>query len=348
MARQLFVPNVKCMLGLLVLLLGLLLGGCVSGGKSVDTDEVFLEWPGPPQAPMVRWLNDVHDARDAGISPGFWRRFGELVFGKRQQNIVKPYGIHVDVRGRLSVADPGASVVHLLDLASGRYSVVFETEDGRLKSPIGMTSDDQGTLYLTDSAAGIVYRYDNDEEEFVAFFSENLQRPTGIVFNKNNWLFYVSDTMAHQIVAFGLDGRERFRFGGRGTDKGKLNFPTDLTIDQDGNVVVTDSLNARIQTFSADGRPLQLFGARGYAAGYFDKPKGVALDSDGHIYVCDAIKDAVQVYDRDGRFLFQFGTRGQDSGQFWLPSGIHIAGDDKIYVADSYNQRIQIFQYLKN
>jgi DNA-binding beta-propeller fold protein YncE len=333
---------------LLILPVVLFVAGCASSRPAVsDEDAAVLEWPGPPQAPVIRWLDEIHDAHQAGIKPGFWNRIGQLVFGKRRERIVKPYGVHFSAAGQLYVTDPGIAGVHLFDIGSGRYTVISGAGEESLASPIGITGDDESLAYFTDSTAAVVYRYDPRRGEITPLIATGLQRPTGVVFNKNNWLLYVSDTAAHQVVVFGLDGQEKFRFGGRGTEAGRFNFPTDLFIDNEGRLVVTDSMNARVQIFTPDGRPLNSFGRRGYAAGYLDKPKGVAVDSDGHIYVCDTMKDAVQVYDADGRYLFQFGTRGQGAGQFWMPAGIHIDPKDKIYVADSYNKRIQVFQYMK-
>jgi DNA-binding beta-propeller fold protein YncE len=156
----------------------------------------------------------------------------------------------------------------------------------------------------------------------------------------------VSETAAHQVLLFDLNGRERFRIGHNGSKAGQFNFPTDLFIDKTGKLYVTDALNARIQVFSADNKFVRAFGEEGDGEGEFSKPKGVAVDSDGNIYVCDSLRDSVQIFDSTGRLLMEFGGRGQSAGTFWMPSGIYI-DRDVIYVADTYNHRVQVFRYLR-
>ncbi|PLX84874.1 MAG: 6-bladed beta-propeller [Desulfuromonas sp.] len=333
--------------GLIALLVLLVLSGCAA--KTPLTDEVknALVWHDNNDQPMIRWEGEIQTPQDAGLKPRFWNRVGAFLFGDRRERILRPYGIHVDSAGRVFIADPGSTSLHLIDIDDRRYRVERGEGDATLLSPVGVTSDGAGSIYLTDSVRGRIYRYRLSEGRLVRFNLDPLARPTGIAFHPENWQIYITDTGAHQVAVFGLDGYERFRFSGRGAGEGELNFPTDLWIDRLGRIFVTDAINARIQMFAADGRYLTTFGARGHASGYFDKPKGVATDSDGHIYVCDSLKDAVQVYDADGRYLFAFGEQGQGPAQFWMPAGLYIDNDDRIYVADAYNHRIQIFQYLK-
>lgn len=329
-----------------LLLLTLFIGGC-SAKRVSSTDEIeSLEWSGPYDSLLIRWVGEIGDYRDTGLKLGVFKRLGTFLFGERTERIVKPYGIHAIGSQQLLVSDPGLSAVHLMDIAGGDYRVITGGDADLLTLPVGVTSDGQENAYITDSAAGRIYAYDLKKKFLKQFNVDPVARPTGIAFSANNWLIYVSDTTAHQIIAFGVDGQERFRFSGRGSGPGELNYPTDLWVDNSGRVIVTDSLNARLVIFSAGGEFLEEVGTRGHAAGYMDKPKGVAVDSDGHYYVCDALKDAVQVYDRDGHYLFKFGDQGQGQGQFWMPAGIFIDENDKIYVADAYNHRVQVFQYL--
>ena len=233
----------------------------------------------------------------------------------------------------------------MYDIDNGEVRVLDRHQREFFVSPLGITGDGNGTLFLTDSALGQVFRYDFSKKQLGYFTGKALERPTGIAFNADNWQIYVADTLTHQIVVFGLDGEERFRIGKRGSAPGEFNFPTDLWVDAEGRLLVTDSLNARVQIFSPSGEYLSLLGVRGHAAGYLDKPKGVATDSSGRIYICDALKDSVQVFAPDGTFLLRLGERGQAAGQFWMPAGLFIK-DDLIYVADSYNQRIQVFEIV--
>jgi DNA-binding beta-propeller fold protein YncE len=334
----------------LVLLLAIptLFSGCaaVNSSTQLATREIF--WPPAPFEPRIQWVRGIHNQQDAGIGKSFWKRVKEFVVGEEKDGISKPYGVYVDAQGRIFVADAGRGVVHEFNLQEKEYSLIGHENKRVFQAPIALTGDNAGNLYITDSAAGIVFRYSILEKSLTPFITHKLVRPTGIAFYGTKHLLYISDSASHQVVVFDLQGRERFRIGGRGDSPGYFNFPTDLFMDSGGELYVTDALNARIQVFSAAGEFLRMFGTAGDSAGYFAKPKGVAVDSEGHVYVTDSIQDTVQIFDKTGVLMLDFGESGNGAGQFWMPSGIFIDSSDTIYVADSYNQRIQIFRYLKS
>jgi DNA-binding beta-propeller fold protein YncE len=325
----------------------LFLGACATTPSlRGHTPGVHLQWPPPPDPAKVVWVREVSDFKDTGITKGLWSRVLELVGGVRESGIIKPYGLYIDEQDRLYVVDSGRATVHIMDTREGRFTMLGE-DTGVFLTPIGITGDGNGNVYITDSSAGVIYRYNYREKLLHPFGTLNLGRPTGIAFNRSNRLLYVSDTTSHQVVVFDLKGTERLRIGERGEKAGQFNFPTDLFIDGKGRLHVTDALNFRVQMFSADGAFLKMFGQAGDTAGNFAKPKGVALDSEGHVYVCDALLDAVQVFNDAGALLLEFGGHGRDPGMFWMPSGLYIDKDDYIFVADTFNSRIQVFRYIR-
>lgn len=330
-----------------LLILVLFLSGCAgSAPQRKGGDYRELQWPPLPVPPRITWVKEIRDFHDVGINKGFWQRAAELLTGEADPRIGKPYGVYVDAKERMFIADVGLAVVHVMDQEKKKYSVIGGG-DPQLRTPIAVTGDDQDNIYITDAGAGTIYRYAMSGGKLHPFNATGLERPTGIVFNPNNRLLYVSDTASHQVVVFDLTGSERYRIGGRGTAPGQFNYPTDLFVDAAGTLYVTDALNSRIQLFSASGTHLRQFGRAGDTSGNFARPKGVAVDSDGHIYVCDALFDAVQIFNQKGQVLLDFGTHGSNPGQFWMPAGIFIGKGDLIYVADSYNRRVQVFKYLK-
>lgn len=309
--------------------------------------ELPREWPLESDGARVVWVRTIADFKEFGQGRGFWRRALELLGGaEEQRSIVRPYGVVHDASGRLYLADPGAGVVHCLDLKLGSYSVIGAGTSSPLRSPIGLASDHLGKLYISDSVTGMVYRYDSVDGSLRPFLAKKLTRPTGMAFNPVNRMLYIVDTVESQVVAVGLDGIERDRLGASGADGGDFNHPTDIAVDGIGQLLVTDSLNFRITVLTPEGEILHHFGAVGDAEGQFSRPKGIAVDSAGHVYVCDALRDAVLVFDAAGKPLLTFGRAGSDNGQFWMPSGLYIDRSDHIYVADTFNKRIQIFKYL--
>ena len=334
-------------MGVRCLLAALLLALCSACAGPTARPEVQLQWPAAPEPAKVTFVNQIRDFTDAGIKVGFWSRVLELMAGETERRIGRPYGVYLDPHGRLLIVDTVFRVVHVMDPAAGSYTTIGQTgETSVFKSPIGITGDDSGNLYITDSAAGMVYRYSFLENTLIPFI-QTLQRPTGIAFSRRKRLLYVADTIGDRVAVFDLNGNARFSIGSTGSASGLLNHPTDIFVDDAGSLYITDPLNYRVQVFGSDGRFLRAFGTPGDAGGEFLKPKGIAVDSSGNIYVADALSDTVKVYDKSGVFRYSFGSNGDGAGMFWLPSGVYIDRDDKIYVGDTYNRRVQVFQRVK-
>jgi DNA-binding beta-propeller fold protein YncE len=306
-----------------------------------------LAWPRQMNGgPKIVWVRSIAEYQDVGIDKGFWKRALEFFTGAAEGHLVRPYGVLFDGNERLFIADPGRGVVHCMDIRGGRYTVIGDKKGSPLRTPIGLAEDEADHLYITDSTTGAVYLFDIKEGSLKPFLANRLRRPTGIAYNEANKLLYIVDTIAGQVVAVDTEGRERSRFGTFGEGKGEFNHPTDIAVDDLGQLYVTDSLNYKIKMFTPEGALVTQFGAAGDAAGDMFKPKGIAVDSARHIYLCDAMLDAVQVFDDSGRFLLSFGVPGTGNGQFWMPSGLFIDHHNYIFVADTYNRRIQVFRYL--
>lgn len=327
-----------------ILLCGALTGCASDTVSSRNPAAELLRWPAAPAESRIEWQREIALPKDLDIGKGFWKWLADLVTGDDDLSIVRPYGVFVFGK-RLYVADPGASVIHLYDTEAGRHYRLKGTGQHPLQTPIGITGDSTGAIYITDSSSGVIFVHRETMENLTPLVTTGLKRPTGIVCDRSTNRLFVSDTIQNQIVVFDLSGRELFRFGSRGGNPGEFNSPTDLCLDRDGQLWVTDSMNFRVQAFSRDGTALTTFGRAGDSIGNFSKPKGIATDRDGHIYSADALLDTVQIFSSQGQLLLTFGQRGTRPGEFWMPSGLFIDADDTIYVADTYNKRIQVFQY---
>jgi len=317
--------------------------GAPAVGKVQQTAQppATLSWPDPPAPARIQFVRVLTPATGGG-RPSRLRRFFDFITGGTSitAELVQPYGIAADERGRVFVADTFAETIHVFDTRSDRYSSI--SLEGQ--APIGVaTVGDR--LFVTDSVGGRVTCLDQEGRRLWTIGPEQgLQRPTGIAADGSR--LYVVDTLAHQVVRIGLTGQVTGRFGSHGSDAGQFNYPTNIARGTGDRLLVTDSMNFRVQAFSLQGEYLGGFGQLGDGSGDFNRPKGIALDSDGHVYVVEGLADVVQIFDERGRFLLAFGESGAREGQFWLPTGIAIR-DDVIYVADAANRRVQGFRYLK-
>ena len=324
-----------------------LLAACSHRPPATDPTAPRPTWPAAPDPARIRYVQTIRTPEDLGIRRGPLRRFFErLVHGRRVRGMARPYGVAVAPNGTIAVADPDARSVHLFDVEQSRYWRVIEGGDEPLVSPVGIAADGQGRFYVSDSVRGVVLRFDPRGDWIDTLGAEgDLQRPTGLAFDKVRNVLWVVDTAGHRIVGFDADGNEVARFGGRGTDPGQFNFPVAVAVDGAGRLFVSDSMNFRVQVLEPDGRFVRAFGGPGTGPGDFDKAKGIALDSAGHIYVVEGLHDVIHVYDGEGSLLTVIGGSGVGDGEFALPAGIHIE-NDRILIADSANHRLQVLRYL--
>lgn len=331
----------------MILTIGLLLTGCA---QKIDTgpagefwsvsDDQQRVWPEPPSAPRIRHLRSIDSAEDLGFRVPAMEKLFELVVGKGDISLTRPYGIAV--KGRLlAIADPGAGVVHLLDL-KGQYhkrlSLVGETS---LMSPVGVAIGGE-YLFVSDSALNKVFIL--DLQGALVRELDGLERPTGLAFDPETQRLYVAETLAHRIGVFNLDGTRLFDIEHPDTGKKTFNAPTHIAF-RNNVLLVNDTMNFRVVTLDGDGKPLHAFGTHGTGSGHFSQLKGVAIDSRGNIYVADAIFNRVQIFDPQGKFLLAFGSPGHGKGDMWLPGAIYIV-EDRIFVADSHNMRVQVYEYV--
>ncbi len=313
-----------------------------------DRPSSTIVWPLPPEQPRIAFMRNIAEPNDLGIKKSFFRKVFEFIVGKEAEpHLIRPYGVFSDGKGKLYVADTGLQAVHIFDFDKKIYTQIFKLPGGRLLSPIGVTSDPSGKIYVSDSVINRVFVYSSKGEfSYVIGKEGDLQRAAGIAVNPKNDQIYVVDTAGHKVVAYDQTGNKIAEIGHRGGENGEFNFPTHISIDNDGKLYITDSMNFRVQVFEADGRFISKFGKLGNRLGTFSKPKGIGVDREGHIYVVDGIYDTVQIFDMEGKLLLNFGKSGTGDGNFWLPAGIYIDGKDHIYIADTYNNRVSEFRYL--
>jgi DNA-binding beta-propeller fold protein YncE len=325
---------------------------CAKSKAAIDyTLSEGIVWPGEPEKPRIKYLWSLHSVSGGG-DVGRLLRFmaGEPAPDgadpRESLGLVRPHSVFVDDGNRMYITDMGAMRVSVIDLNTmDSFNIDRIVGDIMFASPIGVVADPGGMIYVTDANLALVLVFDSGGS-FVRKFEGQFKRPTGIAINPVEGLIYISDTWAHTIYIYGLDGKKKGSFGQRGEGPGELNYPTHIAVDRDGYVYVSDTLNFKVQIFTGWGEPVNSFGLVGDSFDTFDKMKGIAVDSEGHIFVADSAQDMVKIYDKEGRLLLFFGRKGHFYGRFYLPAGLFIDGGDRIFVSDSVNRRVQAFKFL--
>jgi DNA-binding beta-propeller fold protein YncE len=331
----------------LPLLLGAMVAalmGCAEVPEKKDFSN--LVWPPAPEQPRIRFLAEYRGQSDFGRDSLKTSLLGVESTGWVLQ---KPYGVTASKDGnQIYVTDTKLHTILVFDLKERLVKPMPLDARGGLRNPLEIRVDSKGRFYVTDSERNELLVYSAEGKTLMALGKkEEIGRPTGLALDEARNRIYVADTTRHRIVVYDFEGKFIGAFGERGSDPGQFNYPVNLSVDKDGNLLVVDSANFRVQLLSPEGRFISAFGRLGDAMGTFSRPKGIALDSDGNVYVADAAFNNFQIFNREGKILLFVGQLGRDPGMFWLPAGMYMDEADRLYVADSVNGRVQVFQYLK-
>ena len=190
-----------------------------------------------------------------------------------------------------------------------------------LQSPVGLTRDGAGNLYVADAGANTICKIS----------------PAGLV-----------TTLAGSAGSVGSQD-------GAASDA-RFNQPGGLAADSAGNLYVADTGNATIRKISPAGVVTTVAGSasnRGNrdglgSAAWFNSPAGIAVGASGILYVADTLNATIRGIAPDGMVSTLAGMPGVSgdadgagsAARFNHPTG--IATDNRqIYVVDTYNSTVR-------
>jgi len=204
----------------------------------------------------------------------------------------------------------------------------------------GLSVDDEGNVYVTDSGNARVQKFTSDGQFLNTWGvsgtdNGEFKKPTGIATYENN--VYVVDSEQSKIQVFDSTGKFLQSWGKFGSDQGEFFYPQGISISNDGVVYVADTKNHRIQQFTTDGEFLSSFGIFGPGDGKLRTPVDVAL-GENYVYVSDPGNSKIEKYTYEGisvrSFDYNFG------GSHVQPYGLTVDTDGNIYFTDLYKHRI--------
>jgi sugar lactone lactonase YvrE len=331
--------------------------------KAPVIDYSNIVWPNPPAIARIRYLafysaqplKDVDAPKTA--KQGWMDRLAGTVpqsdgGGKVLFQLAQPYGIAVDSKGKVYVADSKVGAIFIFNTETRDVEMIKNKVDAHFDRIIGLAMDDDDRLFVSDPGLRHVLVFDKNHKA-VDVITEAMVEPSGLAIDVQNRLLYVSDIKQDQILVYDADSFKLKRKMGTGgkehtlTTPGDFAKPSGVAVDQEGNLYVADTLNDRIEVFDADGVFIRTWGKNGDGPGYFARPKGVTIDSDGHVWVADGMQDRVQVFTAEGQLLISMGGHGLLPGQY--QGLVSIAADNKrnrIYTSEIYPGRVQEYRYV--
>jgi len=306
--------------GLLILLF--FVSGCATAPKVTQEKAGPIFYPPAPEAPRLQFLTSFSSSDDLEAAPSTFRKF---IVGEEQNTrpIVKPYGVTVH-DNKIYICDTVINCIEIMDLERRKLEYFRPKEAIQLIDPINLSFDPGGNMYIADSRRGQVVVFDKDGNSLGAIGNKSEFKPTDVAIRDNK--IYVCDLKTHSIRIFGLKDRQYLSSipAQDAKEEAKLFSPTNMALDEEGNIYVSDMGSFKVQKYSSDGRFLMGIGSQGDMAGQFSRQKGVAVDKEGRLYVVDAAFENVQIFDKAGKLLLFFGEPGGSAASLVLPAGITI------------------------
>lgn len=230
----------------------------VDGEFTSDGNIVILQQGLPGQAPFLSILN-------AAFLP------------VREISLAKVPELNGFIPSHIAIGKDGA--IYLAGLESPR--VLILSADGGfakwMKVPIGQGDDYQaliaddhgvktakirnlavdslGNLFLLSEETSKTYVFDSEGVFLFSFGTKGgsegkLSRPRALAIDEKKRCIYVVDYMRHSVLVYDFAGTFRFEFGGLGWGPGWFNYPVDIVLGPQGQVVVADFFNHRAQVFA--------------------------------------------------------------------------------------------------
>lgn len=239
-----------------------------------------------------------------------WGTFADILEGEAPGGTFnQPWGVAVAPDGTVYVADTWNHRVQKFT-ADGEFIKMWgywgqaDTEFG-LYGPRGIAVDKDGNVYITDTGNKRVVIFTPDGQAITSFGTEGFDEgefdePVGIAVSPDG-LVYIADTWNRRIQVMAPTGAGSRYSPLRSWDVNgwfgqSLENKPFLTLDRDGNVLVTDPENIRVLVFSPMGKFLRGWMVVSPVSGVVGLTSGVAVDADGHVWVTDAAEGVILRY----------------------------------------------------
>ena len=255
--------------------------------------------------------------------------------------LLYPWGIAVNNRGEVAVADAGNHRIQLFT-SDGRNLRAIGSKgsgNGEMKSPMGVTFDHHNRVIVADYANDRIQILTTTGQFIKKFGEKELKKPYGVCLTSDGNIAVCSGGEKAGVKVFTQDGVLIMQLN----DSKRTYRPYFVTYGSQ-KYFVTYADDHKVSVFNREGIPLYSFGEFGQGDGQFNKPYGVVIDSRNKVLVCDNENHRIQVFTTEGQFLHKIGTWCVGLGQFTYPLGIAVSPNGHLYVCEHGGHRVQVFQ----
>ncbi|XP_078661222.1 uncharacterized protein LOC144905426 [Branchiostoma floridae x Branchiostoma belcheri] len=234
-----------------------------------------------------------------------WRkiRFGGRGSGRGEFN--GPLGVAVSQDNEVYIADCGNSRIQVFTM-DGVYIREFTTtlpgETGEELYPHDVAVDRNDNLWVVSEKH--VVQYSREGTCLVTIDLTHVEYLHGITVSMATEQVIVTeyDGQNGRLRVFNQDGSEVGTYGS-GHRSPEPWQPCYITVDGEGNILVTDVNNHCVHVLDREGNFKFKFGSEGSDESQLRNPWGICVDGKGNIFVADRGNGCVKMFDSQGRFL---------------------------------------------
>ena len=259
----------------------------------------------------------------------------------------QPYGVAVDSKGDVFVADNGHSAVKEIVAVGGVVSSnsTVNTIGSGFINPDGVAVDSSGDVFVADPgnnavkeivAVGGVVSSSSTVNTIGSGFSE----PEGVAVDSSGNVFVADElnSAVKEIVAVGgvVSSTSTVNTIGSG-----FRYTKDVAVDSSGDVFVADAGNNAIKEIVAVGGVVSSTSTVNTIGSGFSNPLGVAVDGSGDVFVADEGNSAIKEIVAVGGVVSSSSTVNILGGGFSTPIGVAVDSRGDVFVADLSNNAVK-------
>ena len=321
--QLLLINNVSRKIFSLAIVAGLVLAAILlfvfmTGKRNLIASELTTIVPKKPAATVLGWAATIEEMSIENAASSLT----EAPNGSIQQaHFSDPFGLVVDKRGNMYVADAGENNRIRKVTPDGIVSNFAGSQEGHVdgladaaafNTPSGLAIDADGNIYVADTGNNVIRKI----------------------------------TVQGTVSTLAGNGKAGYQDGNAA--EAQFNGPVGVAVDKTGKVFVADTYNDRIRVIGLDGQVSTVAGSAqaGYQDGAakdarFDTPCSLLMNSKGELFIADTRNNAIRKISITGEVTTVVRSLPEDKeAKFKRPIGLALTHDDFLYVGELSGGRI--------